>query len=123
MKQIHIGYGHDSSTQMGPVVSPKQRDRVLGYLRKAREEVLRSCLREEQPKSLAGNRGITSNRRSWPVAASNVACREEIFGPVPFVLKFRDEDDAINLVNQSRYGLRIVFGPAIYSAPIARPKS
>ncbi len=30
----------------------------------------------------------------------NVACREEIFGPVPFVLRFHDEDEAIELVNQ-----------------------
>ena len=35
----------------------------------------------------------------------NVAAREEIFGPVPFLLKFRTEDEAIELVNRSRYGL------------------
>lgn len=35
----------------------------------------------------------------------NIACREEIFGPVPFVLRFHDEEEAIALVNQSPYGL------------------
>ena len=37
--------------------------------------------------------------------ADNIACREEIFGPVPYLLKFRDEEEAVNLVNGTRYGL------------------
>jgi aldehyde dehydrogenase (NAD+) len=35
----------------------------------------------------------------------NVAAREEIFGPVPYVLKFNAEEEAIELVNRSTYGL------------------
>jgi len=35
----------------------------------------------------------------------NVCAREEIFGPVAYVLPFRDEDEAVELVNRSNYGL------------------
>jgi len=105
MKQIRIGYGHDSSAQMGPVVSPKQRDRVLGYLRKARQEGAQVLL-EGGPAEVSGKeQGYYVKPAILAGTSSNVACREEIFGPVPFVLKFADEDDAINLVNQSAYGL------------------
>ena len=37
--------------------------------------------------------------------ADNVACTEEIFGPVAYLMSFRDEDQAVELVNRSTYGL------------------
>ena len=38
-------------------------------------------------------------------SSDNVACREEIFGPVTYCMPFKDEDEAIELVNRSSYGL------------------
>ena len=105
MKQIRIGYGHDSDTQMGPVVSPKQRDRVLGYLDKAQQEGAEALLQGGAAQVSGKEGGYYVRPAILAGEASNVACREEIFGPVPYLLKFRKEDDAIDLVNQSSYGL------------------
>jgi acyl-CoA reductase-like NAD-dependent aldehyde dehydrogenase len=105
MKQIRIGYGHDSDTQMGPVVSPKQRARVLGYIDRARQEGAEALLEGGSARISGKERGYYVKPAILAGAPSNVACREEIFGPVPYLLKFREEEDAINLVNQSPYGL------------------
>jgi acyl-CoA reductase-like NAD-dependent aldehyde dehydrogenase len=104
MKQVRIGYGKDPDTQMGPVVSPKQRDRILGYLDKAKEQGGESLL-EGGRASVPDKNGYYVKPALLAGDASNIACREEIFGPVAFVLRFRDEEEAIGLVNQSSYGL------------------
>jgi aldehyde dehydrogenase (NAD+) len=105
LKETKIGAGPDRDTQMGPLVSEVQRQRVLRYLengiRQGAEVVLaggtaapRGCENGfyVQPSLLAGS-------------AENVCCREEIFGPSAFLLKFRDETAAVDLVNQLTYGL------------------
>jgi aldehyde dehydrogenase (NAD+) len=105
LKQIRIGYGHEPQTQMGPVVSPKQRDRVLGYLDKARREGAEELLEGGVAEVLGREEGYYIKPAVLAGPPRNIACREEIFGPVPFLMKFRDEDEAVNLVNESRYGL------------------
>jgi acyl-CoA reductase-like NAD-dependent aldehyde dehydrogenase len=105
MKKVRVGYGHESSTQMGPVVSAKQRDRVLGYLEKSRREGAETLLEGGTVEVPGRESGFYVKPAIIAGAPSNVACREEIFGPVPYLLKFKNEDEAIDLVNQSRYGL------------------
>jgi aldehyde dehydrogenase (NAD+) len=105
MKKVRIGYWNDPETQMGPVVSRKQMDRVLGYLEKGRQEGADLPL-PGGPAEVPGKEGgfyvKPAILRGTP---DNVAAREEIFGPVPFILKFRGEQDAIRTVNSSPYGL------------------
>lgn len=60
MKQIRIGYGREPRTQMGPVVSPKQRDRVMGYLDKASIDGAELLLVGERPRFGAGKGIILS---------------------------------------------------------------
>lgn len=104
-KQIRIGYGHEAETQMGPVVSPKQRERVLGYIEKGRSQGAELLL-EGGPIRLPGREnGYYVKPAMLAGKPENVACREEIFGPVPFLMKFRSEDEAVHLVNRSQYGL------------------
>ena len=105
MKQLRIGYGHEADTQMGPVVSEKQRDRVLGYLAKAREQGAELILGGGVADVPGRERGYYVKPAVIAGEAGNVACREEIFGPVPFLLRFRDEQEAVELVNRSAYGL------------------
>jgi acyl-CoA reductase-like NAD-dependent aldehyde dehydrogenase len=87
MKQIRIGYGHDSDTQMGPVVSPKQRDRVLGYLDKAQQEGAEALLQGGAAQVSGKEGGQYVRPASLAGEASNVACREEIFGPVSYLVE------------------------------------
>jgi aldehyde dehydrogenase (NAD+) len=105
MQSIRIGYGHDKETQMGPVVSAKQRDRVLGYLDKGRSEGAEMLLEGGAARVPGRENGYYVKPAILAGEPGNIACREEIFGPVPFVMKFRDEDEAVELVNRSRYGL------------------
>jgi aldehyde dehydrogenase (NAD+) len=46
----------------------------------------------------------------------NVAARDEIFGPVPFLLRFKTEDEAVDVVNRSRYGL----ANSVWSSDLSR---
>jgi aldehyde dehydrogenase (NAD+) len=100
-----IGHEWDAETQMGPVVSEKQRQRVLGYLERGQKEGATLLL----PGGTATVQGHEGGFYVKPAlltgSPENIACREEIFGPVAYVMPFRDEDQAVELVNRSTYGL------------------
>jgi aldehyde dehydrogenase (NAD+) len=92
----------DPATQLGPLASRPQLQKVLSYLAIAREEKL-ACI--------AGGRRL--ERQGYFVAPtvyrdvspdSRIA-REEIFGPVAAMIRFEDEDDAVRIANDTRYGL------------------
>lgn len=100
-----IGYEWDEQTQMGPVVSEKQRRRVLGYLERGAKEGARMLL-DGGPATVTGHeQGYYVKPALLGGAPDNIACREEIFGPVAYVMPFKDEDQAVELVNRSSYGL------------------
>jgi aldehyde dehydrogenase (NAD+) len=88
----------------GPQISEKQRQRVLGYIAKGVEE---------GAKLVVGG-GIPSHLdKGWfveptlfvDVDNSMTIAQEEIFGPVLVVIPFEDDDDAVRIANESRYGL------------------
>ncbi len=104
LQQVAVGYQLDETTQMGPVVSEKQRRRVLGYLSKGRDEGAEVLL--------AGGAAAVGDRQGFYVkpallagSLDNVAAREEIFGPVAYLASFRGEDEAICMANTTDYGL------------------
>lgn len=104
LESTQIGYGLDAGTQMGPVVSEKQKQRVLGYLEDGERTGAEVLLR--------GGEALVSEHNGFYVRPSlltgkpdNRCAVEEIFGPVAYVMRFRDEDESVELVNQSRYGL------------------
>ena len=116
MKQVRIGYGRDAGTEMGPVVSPKQRDRVLGYLQKAKQEGAETVLAGGTVSIAGRENGCYVKPGLIAGAPDNVACREEIFGPIPYLMRFRDEDEAVRLVNRSSYGL----ANSVWSSDLSR---
>ncbi len=105
LRRVSIGYGSDPGTAMGPVVSEKQRKRVLGYLERGRSEGATAVL-EGGPASVPGHEGgFYVKPALLEGGPDNICAREEIFGPAAFLMKFRTEDEAVELVNRSRYGL------------------
>ncbi|MSU35261.1 MAG: aldehyde dehydrogenase family protein [Pedosphaera sp.] len=102
---MKIGYGANPETNIGPVVSEKQRARVLGYLDrgvKAGAKILLEGGRAE----VKGHEGGYYVRPALLTGDSgNVCAREEIFGPVAYLMTFNDEDKVVELVNSSAYGL------------------
>ncbi|HUU17869.1 MAG TPA: aldehyde dehydrogenase family protein [Sedimentisphaerales bacterium] len=97
-----VGDPLDESTQVGPMVSAKQRESVEAHIDIARQEGGRILCGGNRPKEpgyyLAPTivEGLGSSAR---------VCQEEIFGPVACVIPFRDEQEAIELANDTKYGL------------------
>jgi acyl-CoA reductase-like NAD-dependent aldehyde dehydrogenase len=104
LKQVKIGHEMDPATQMGPVVSQKQRERVCGYLRRGHSEGAKILL-EGGEAEVPGLDGFYVKPALLAGSFDNVAAREEIFGPVAFLTPFDDEQEAVRLANQSDYGL------------------
>ncbi len=98
VKGVRVGDPADESTEMGPLISADQRDRVASYVP------------DGAPVAVRGE--VPDGPGYWfpatvlaPVAAGDRAVREEIFGPVVAVIPFEDEADAIRIANDSEYGL------------------
>ncbi len=105
LSAVKIGHGQESDTQMGPLVSEKQRARVLGYLEKGLAtggEALLPGGRAEVPGHPCGFYVRPAMLTGHP---DNICARDEIFGPVAFLMRFGDEAESIELVNRSPYGL------------------
>ena len=89
---------------MGPVISAKQRDRVLGYIEKG--------VAEGATLAVGGRRAEQFDKGYFieptmfiDVDNSMTIAQEEIFGPVLVVIPFDDDDDAVRIANESVYGL------------------
>ena len=102
----YIEYGDPmSETQiMGPLINARQRDRVLKYIDKGKREGARILLGGGMPKHL--DKGYYIEPTVFmDVTNEMVIAREEIFGPVLVVIDYETEDEAINIANNSPYGL------------------
>ena len=104
--RIRIGNGLDPSTEMGPVVSETQLNRVMEYVQSGVDEGARL--------SLGGKRLVEGDYAKGffvqPTVFEHVRrdmriFQEEIFGPVVCVLPFRNEEDAVAIANDTRFGL------------------
>ncbi|MCA9181932.1 MAG: aldehyde dehydrogenase, partial [Planctomycetales bacterium] len=104
LKQIRVGHPLDPDSQMGPVVNPKQRQRVLGYLEKGKADGA-ECVLEGGPAQVDGFTGNYVKPALLAGSLDNVAAREEIFGPVAYLARFKDEAEAIEMANSTDYGL------------------
>src|SRR5438132_3355368 len=89
---------------MGPLISEKQRDRVLGYIEKGKAEGATLALGGGRPADLPKGWYVEPTM-FVDVDNSMTIAREEIFGPVLVVIPFEDDDDAVRIANESVYGL------------------
>lgn len=102
-KELVVGDPLEPATQVGPLVSARQRDRVLGYLDTAREEGGRFLIGGPQA---PGNAGMfVAPTVIDGVAAGARVAQEEIFGPVLVHVGAADPDEAVRVANGTRYGL------------------
>jgi aldehyde dehydrogenase (NAD+) len=116
LKQTKIGPGMDRDTQMGPLVSEVQRQRVLGYLERGKASGARTVLDGGKVSPPDAANGFYVQPALLEGSDDNVCCREEIFGPCAYLLKFKDEEAAIAQVNQLAYGL----ANSVWSADLKR---
>jgi aldehyde dehydrogenase (NAD+) len=117
-----VPYGDPQSDQvlMGPLISKKQQERVLGYIQKGVEEGAKLVHGGGRPAHLP---------KGWYVEPtlfvdvdnSMAIAQEEIFGPVLAVIPYEDDDDAVRIANDSSYGLSGgVFGSPARADAVAR---
>ena len=104
MKNIAVGYQLSDQSQMGPVVSEKQRLRILDYMKRGREEGAELVL-EGGVTEVPGREGHYLKPALLAGSLDNVAAKEEIFGPVAYLATFDSDDQAIEMVNDTDYGL------------------
>ena len=101
-KQIKVGPGMDTSTQMGPLVSDEQQQRVLGYLELGMREGAKAIVGGNR----LGDKGYFVEPTVLVDTDQNMkVVQEEIFGPVVCAEPFTDLEDVITKANDSVYGL------------------
>ena len=101
-KKIKVGDPLDPSTQMGSQINKKQADKILSYMDVATKEGARIAV--------GGKRADVGEAFVEPTLIVDVTndmrvAQEEIFGPVGVVIKFKNEEELIEMVNDSEYGL------------------
>ncbi|HUE08496.1 MAG TPA: aldehyde dehydrogenase [Acidimicrobiales bacterium] len=103
---MKVGDPMDPATEVGPVVAERQRTRIEGYLDSGREEGATVALGGGRP-------GGSDFAKGWfvePTVFSDVdnkmkIAQEEIFGPVLVVIPYDGDDNAVDIANDSNYGL------------------
>ncbi|CAM3048083.1 aldehyde dehydrogenase family protein [Prescottella defluvii] len=104
MSRVRVGDPLDAHTQMGPVVSCGQYEKILGILDNARSEGARIVLGGGRP--AAPQRGFyVAPTLIDRVDSSMAVASQEIFGPVLSVLTFETEEQALELANETEFGL------------------
>ncbi|WSQ14173.1 aldehyde dehydrogenase family protein [Streptomyces sp. NBC_01231] len=102
---LRVGPGL-SDPDIGPLVAARQRDRVLGYLDLARQEGAVTRAGGGAPSDPALADGYYIEPTVLTGLTNDARCaREEIFGPVITVIEFDDADQALEIANDSPYGL------------------
>jgi aldehyde dehydrogenase (NAD+) len=104
-ESVIVGDPSDPATHMGPLISARQRQRVLSAIRAARADGLRMIAGD--PDAVIGPPGGHFVRPTVfsPVPSTATIAQEEIFGPVLCILPYEDEADGLRIANDSRYGL------------------
>jgi aldehyde dehydrogenase (NAD+) len=104
VQALPVGLPSDPATQIGPLISEKQRQRVEGYIAKGIEEGARLVCGGGRPEGLDGGCFVQPTVFA-DVDNEMTIAQEEIFGPVLCIIPYDTEDDAIKIANDSVYGL------------------
>ncbi len=100
--RLKVGDPLEAETQMGSLISTAHRDKVHGFVERARAE---------NADVVAGGEPVDGDGAFYPptviagVTNDSPVAQEEIFGPVVTIIPFEDEKDAIRIANDVRYGL------------------
>ncbi len=103
-RAVRVGDPFAEETTMGALINQRQLDRVLGYIRKGRDEGAQLAIGGDR----IPGRGYFVEPTVFLGTNDLTISREEIFGPVGTVIGFSNVDEAVSLANESRYGLAAV---------------
>jgi acyl-CoA reductase-like NAD-dependent aldehyde dehydrogenase len=118
LKHVHVGDPLDPTTDVGPLVAERQRDRVEAYIRSGQDEGAKIVFGGGRPAGL--DRGWYVEPTLFIGANNSMKiCREEVFGPVGTVIPYDTEAEAIRIANDTNYGL----AGAIFTADADKGRS
>ncbi|MDD5195730.1 MAG: aldehyde dehydrogenase family protein [Candidatus Omnitrophica bacterium] len=105
-KRIKLGQVLDYETQMGPLISAQQREKVIAYVEDAKAQGAKVVCGGVIPDNPALQKGFFFEPTVLTgVLPSMDIFKEEVFGPVACITRFSNADEAIKLANNSDYGL------------------
>jgi acyl-CoA reductase-like NAD-dependent aldehyde dehydrogenase len=117
VRKLVIGDPREAATEVGPIIHPRQLERVKGYVERARTlgaEVLWGA--EPDPFGPLYYRPTMLTH----VKQSDEIVQEEVFGPVLVLQTFSDDDEAVSLANDVQYGLGgVCYGELAHAQAIA----
>ncbi len=111
IKKVNVGDPFEPTTNMGPLTMARQLERVQGYIAKGKQEGANLLIGGGRPKSQSKGYFIEPTVFTGVDSRMTIA-QEEIFGPVVSIIRYKDENDAIRIANDTQYGLH----GAIYTA-------
>lgn len=112
IQSLRVGAGTDPDSEIGPLVSARQRERVSGFVERALGEGARVWARGEAPDGGFFYPPTLLDR----VGDEMEVWREEVFGPVLALDSFDDDDEALRKANATSYGL----AAGVWTADIGR---
>jgi acyl-CoA reductase-like NAD-dependent aldehyde dehydrogenase len=104
-RSIKLGNPLEPSTEMGPLTSTQHRDRVLSYVKVAKEQGGEILLGGKPPARDELAKGCYVEPTVVRAKPSDRVCQEEVFGPFVTVTSFKDDEEAIAIANGTEYGL------------------
>jgi acyl-CoA reductase-like NAD-dependent aldehyde dehydrogenase len=106
MRNAKLGSPFDADTNVGPLSTKPQYEKVLSYLNIAIEEGAKCVLGGKRSAKPELENGLFIEPTIFIGVANTMRiAQEEVFGPVLVVIPFDDEDDAVSIANDTQYGL------------------
>jgi acyl-CoA reductase-like NAD-dependent aldehyde dehydrogenase len=116
VEAIRVGDPADPKTQLGPVISGRSRDRILGMLERGRAAGAK-LLAGGGKANVPGSEGFYLQATAlYDVDPNSELGQQEVFGPVTVVMPFDDEADALRIANATEFGL----AASVWTTDVAR---
>ncbi|HZF15288.1 MAG TPA: 5-carboxymethyl-2-hydroxymuconate semialdehyde dehydrogenase [Steroidobacteraceae bacterium] len=104
VRRLKVGHPLDPATEVGPLIHPRHREKILSYFEIAKREGATIAVGGQAAAGPGGGHYVAPTLFTGARADMRIA-QDEIFGPVLTALTFRDEAEAVALANGVRYGL------------------